>query len=140
MRVHETRSEAHARALIEDLHRQLLGGAEFAALARRHSEDPHAPDGGLMGWVAEGELMPELDTALFALEAGELSSPIQSRLGFHLLHCTERRSASSLSLLEANRAVYERIYRRKFEAALATWLDDLKQRAYIEILTATPEE
>ena len=134
VRVDERRSEAQARVLIEDLHRQLAGGAEFAELAKRYSEDSHREDGGAMGWVAQGELLPELDTALFNLPAGQLSEPIQTRLGFHLLKAEERRSASSLPMTEANNTIQRHLYQQKYQAALSRWLTDLKRRAYIEIV------
>ena len=133
-RVGEHRSEEQARALIEDLHRQLSGGAEFSALAKRYSEDPHAQEGGVMGWVAQGELLPELDAALFHLAPGELSGPIQTRLGFHLVKAEERRTATDLSITEANRSISQRLYQQKFEQAFARWLNGLKHRAYIEIV------
>jgi parvulin-like peptidyl-prolyl isomerase len=134
VRVNDERSEAQARALMTDLHRQLADGADFAALAKRYSEDPNAQDGGVMEWVAQGELMPELDAVLFTLPVGSVSEPIQTRLGFHLLKVEERRTASELSVTEANRAVYQQLYQQKFEAAMKRWLSDLKSRAYIQIL------
>ncbi len=86
-----------------------------------------------MGWVAQGELLPELDTALFGLTVGDTSAPIQTRLGFHLVKVEERRPASSLSLTEANRSVYQQLYQQKFQVAFAQWLGELKKKAYIEI-------
>lgn len=134
VRVGETRSEEQARALIQRLKQQASQGADFAALAKQHSEDPHAGEGGAMGWVAQGELLPELDAALFTLTPGEVSEPIQTRLGFHLLKVEERRAASSLSVTEANMAIYEQMFQQKFERAFSRWLNELKRDAYIEIL------
>lgn len=134
VRVTEDRTEAEARARITDLHRQLANGADFAALAKRYSADPNAADGGAMGWVAQGDLMPELDAALFSVPVGAVSEPIQTRLGFHLVKIEERRTASDLSVTEANRTVYQQLYQQKFEAAMKRWLSELKNRAYIEIL------
>jgi len=134
VRVSASRSEEEARALIEQLHRELTEGADFAQLARQRSEDPRAVDGGRMDWVAEGELLPALDAALFRLPPGAVSEPIQTRLGFHLLKVEERRAADSLSLMEAHHAVYEQLYQEKFQAAFGRWLADLTRRAYVEIL------
>ena len=134
IRVAEARSEEQARALIEDLRRRLVQGEDFSALAKRYSEDPYAEEGGAMEWVAQGELLPELDGALFNLKAGELSGPIQTRLGFHLVRVEERRSASSLSVTEANRTVFKRLYQQKFQDRFGRWIGELKRRAYIEIL------
>lgn len=134
VRISDTRSLEQARTLIEDLRRRLSQGADFAELARRYSEDPHAPDGGDMGWVAQGELLPELDAALFRLKDGEVSEPIHTRLGFHLVQVHERSTGSSLSLTEASQAVFQRLYQREFRETFARWLKGLLQRAYINVI------
>ena len=133
IRVREGTTEAAARTRIEELLHELERGADFAELAKRYSEDSHASQGGDMGWVAQGELMPELDAALFALKPGACSQPIQSRLGFHLIKVEERRSAASLSVTEANRSIFQRLYQQKFQDAFGRWLTQLKHKAYIEI-------
>jgi parvulin-like peptidyl-prolyl isomerase len=138
VRTGSTRSPEEARGLANDLRKQLVGGAEFAQVARAHSEDPHAEEGGDMGWIAEGELLPELDAALTPLQPGELSPVIETRLGFHVLRLVDRRSASSLSMREAHRAIYEQLYQLKFQQQMGKWLNDLKRAAYIE-LPALPE-
>ena len=134
VRVTDDQPEGSARARIEEIARQLRSGAPFTALAKRYSEDSYAEDGGLMDWVAQGELMPELDAALFSLKPGEVSAPIQTRLGFHLLKVEDRRSAGSLSVTEAHHSVYQQLYQQKFQQAFTRWLTQLKQRAYIQIL------
>lgn len=137
LRVGDQRTEEEANALIEDIVRRLDAGADFAALSKRYSEDPERSEGGDMGWVAQGELLPELDQALFGLKAGERSAPIRTKLGFHLVKVLERKAAASLPLVEANHAVYQRIYQRRFQEALAVWLAKLKDQAYIEIVNGT---
>jgi len=134
IRVNASRSEDAARALITQIHERLRAGEEFAALAKRYSEDPHRDEGGAMGWIGQGELLPELDAVLFRLSVGEISLPIQTRLGFHILRLDERRDASSLSLTEANRSISQQLYQAKFQEAFVRWLDGLKGHAYIEIL------
>ena len=133
VRVNEHRPEEEARKLIENLHAQLAQGADFSATAKRYSEDQHRDEGGDMGWVAPGELMPELDAALSALKVGELSGPIQSRLGFHLVRGEERKPTSDLSVMEAHHAVSQQIYQKKFQKAFARWVGELRRKAYIEI-------
>ncbi len=134
IRVSEERSEEQARVLAEDIHRRLAKGEGFAELAKEHSEDAHAEEGGRLGWIAQGELMPELDAALFSLSEGGSSSPIKTRLGFHIMKVDERRSAANLTLAEANRAVYQQLYQQKFEEAMTRWLTELKRSAYIELV------
>ncbi len=134
VRVNQGRSVEQARTLIADLRRQLTRGADFADLARRYSEDPQAQAGGALGWVARGELLPELDQALFTLNAGEVSEPIQTSLGFHLVKLEEQRTAESRADTEANHAVSQQLYQKKFQAVFSRWLAGLLQRAYIEVI------
>lgn len=134
IRVTASRSEDAARALMAEVVQRLANGESFPDLARRYSEDPNRDAGGAMDWVGQGELLPELDAVLFRLSVGEVSAPIQSRLGFHLLRMEERRAASSLSATEANRTITQQLYQAKFQEVFARWLDDLKRDAYIEIL------
>ena len=133
IRVHDRRSEQEARALIEEIRQKSVEGADFAALAKRYSEDAQREAGGAMDWVAPGELLPELDTVLFRLPVGEISPPIQTRLGFHVLKIEERRPAASLTVEESNRVASQRIYQEKFRQAMAQWLKELKQHAYIHL-------
>ena len=132
VRAGEQRTEAEARALIEDLRRRLRDGADFAELARRYSEDPHGPDGGDMGWVVRGELLPELEAALNGLQPGVISEPVQTKLGFHLLAVTERQAASATPE-DRDRNIRQQLYQQKFHDAFQRWLDDLMRRAYIEV-------
>ena len=85
-----------------------------------------------MGWVAQGELLPQLDNALFSLPVSAVSEPFQTRLGFHLVKIEERGTASDLAPTDANRAIFQQLYQQKFEAAMKRWLSELKRRAYIE--------
>lgn len=133
IRVNEERGEAAARQIIDAILAQLSSGADFSVLARRHSEDPNAGEGGELTWMAQGELMPELDEVAFSLKPGEVSTPIRTRLGFHLIRLEERRASTSLSLMEANHAVYKQLYQQKFEQAFQRWMERLRSQAYIRV-------
>lgn len=86
-----------ARAKVEEIHRRLtVDGADFAALARRRSEDSSAGDGGDLGWVGEGELVPALSKAVLSLAAGETSGVIETELGFHVVQVVERRPGGTV--------------------------------------------
>jgi parvulin-like peptidyl-prolyl isomerase len=135
IRVTDQRPEPQARALAEDVRRRLVNGEDFAALAKQFSEDPHADAGGDMGWVSEGQLLPDLNQAVFALKPGELSAPVETRLGYHLVRVDERRTGTSQLLLDANTMTYHKIYEAKFKDALRIWLNELTKKAYIEILS-----
>lgn len=78
---------AAAAALLNDLAAKLRAGADFAKLALRHSQCPTAVQDGLVGSVPRGQLFPELDAALFALAAGEVSAVLETEIGLHILRC-----------------------------------------------------
>ncbi len=132
IRMTPERSEEAARRTIQRLYDEAQRGADFAALAREQSDDPHAAQGGDLGWVARGQLMPELDSALFSLEPGQVSAPIQTRLGFHLVR-VEERDAGGASALAANTVAYHQVYEEKYQAALERWVRSLREQAYIEV-------
>ncbi len=133
IRVGESRTEEEARARLEEVLGKLGQGESFETLAKEYSDDPQAESGGKLGWVTPGQLLPELDEVLFALSPGQISEPIESRLGFHLLRADQRRTGVQLSEIDANHAAYKKIYEKKFQEALAGWLKELNRQAYIEI-------
>ena len=133
VRVGNGRTEEEAKQRIAEIQSKLAAGENFEDLAIQYSDDPHAESGGKLGWVTPGQLLPELDEPLFKLETGKVSDPIHTPLGFHLVKVTERLDGKQLSEVEANHAAFKKIYDRKFQVALAKWLDDLKKQAYIKI-------
>ncbi|MBI3088522.1 MAG: peptidylprolyl isomerase [Candidatus Omnitrophica bacterium] len=134
IRLGDERSGEEAETLIRQLRERLQRGADFSELAKQYSEGPHAEEGGSLGWVRPGELRPELEAALFSLQAGEVSEPIRSPLGVHLLKVFDRRSLSERELAEGRDRLERRLYQEKFVAALERWLADLRQRAYIQVM------
>lgn len=134
IRVDKDRTEEEAREQVDRVVQQLAAGGDFAALAKEYSEDSHARRGGAMGWVAQGELLPELDTVLFSLEPGRISEPVKTRLGFHLVRAVERKPASSLTIMEAHADVFRELFERKYQDALNQWLGGLAERAFVQIL------
>jgi peptidyl-prolyl cis-trans isomerase D len=84
-----------AKAKAEDLAKQLAGGADFAALAREHSEDPGSKTaGGDLGWVRRGQMVSGFEDALFALAQGETSAPVETEFGWHLIRLDELKAAA----------------------------------------------
>ncbi|MBI4354603.1 MAG: peptidylprolyl isomerase [Candidatus Omnitrophica bacterium] len=134
VRVSEQRSLEEARRLVEQLSQRLLSGEPFDRLAKDYSEGPHAEDGGHLGWVKPSEMIPELSEALSQLKPGEVSKPIHSHLGFHLVKVLERREPSSDDSPNSQDAVHHRLYQAKFVKAMQAWLDDLKRSAYIQVM------
>ncbi len=89
----EARTPEAARALAEDLKLQLDGGASFAELAAEHSDDPDsAEQGGDLGWIQRGAFMEGFEDALFGLDEGEVSAPVRTGFGWHLIRADEVRA------------------------------------------------
>ena len=111
--------------------RVLRGQADFAALAREYSQDGSAKSGGDLGWAGPGRYVPEFEQALDALRPGEVSQPVVSRFGVHLIELLERREAK-LTQREQRDMVRDTVREKKLEEAFATWIQEARGRAYVE--------
>ena len=89
LRSSDGRGKEAALKEIEDLKAQLDDGADFAELARANSDCPSGSQGGDLGSFGRGAMVPEFETAAFALEVGEVSGPVETDFGYHLIHRSE---------------------------------------------------
>jgi peptidyl-prolyl cis-trans isomerase SurA len=122
-----------ARIKAELLRTQLLQGADFADLARQHSRDASAKDGGDLGTLKRGELAQDIEMQILSLEPGEISKPYRSSLGYHLFRLELKESLEGEGLTRAKAQIREILFREKFEARLEAWLKEIKLRAVIEV-------
>ena len=132
VKVEEGREE-EARARIESLRQRILAGEDFHELARTHSDDPgSAVKGGDLGWVSAEEVVPTFSSAMQSLPEGELSEPVQSNFGFHLIRVLGRRSHDDT---ETYRRAHARdtLRARKAEEMTQAWLQRLRDEAYVEL-------
>lgn len=131
IRVNELVSDAEARHKLESLKERLDNGGDFAELARTHSTDLSAPKGGDLGWLYQGDTVPDFERAMDALKIGEVSAPIRSPFGWHLIQVQERRTEDASA--ERRRQVARQALRdRKLDEAYQDWLSQLRDRAYVE--------
>ncbi|MGH8745761.1 MAG: peptidylprolyl isomerase [Burkholderiales bacterium] len=133
IRTSDAVSEADAKRKLEDLRERIVrGGADFAELARVHSEDASAARGGDMGWLYPGDTVPDFERAMDALKPGEISQPVRTQYGLHLIQVLERRTAGMSS--ERRRLQAREILReRKSDEAYQEWLRQLRDETYVEI-------
>ncbi len=125
-------SETAAAARLAELRRRVLAGtADFADLAREYSQDGSAKQGGDLGWVNPGRFVPEFEEAMNALRPGEISEPVVTRFGVHLIQLLERREVKP-SQRELRDMARDTVREQKTEQAYTTWLQELRGRAYIE--------
>ena len=126
-------TEAAARTKLEDFRKRVTAGqGDFAALARENSQDGSAAQGGDLGWANPGQFVPEFEEAMNALAPGQISPPVTSRFGVHLIQLTERRKVA-LSPREEREAVREILRESRLEEAYATWERDIRARAYVDM-------
>ncbi len=131
IKINELTSESDARRRIIELKERLDNGGNFEELARLHSEDASAAAGGDLGWVSPGDTVPEFEQAMNGLKAGEISGPVQSPFGWHLIQAMEHRS-QDMSKERQRQSARQAIRARKADAAFQEWLQRLRDRAYVE--------
>src|SRR5437762_1441916 len=133
VRTNEAVSESEARRKLADLRDRIVNGrADFGELARQYSDDGTAERGGELDWVYPGDTVPEFERAYQELKIGEVSPPVRTPFGYHLIQVLERRS-SDLSperkRLQARQALRE----RKADEAYQEWLRQLRDQTYVEL-------
>ena len=107
------------------------GKADFAELAKEHSQDGSAKQGGDLGWSNPGSYVPEFEEVMNGLKPGEISTPLVSRFGVHLIQLLERRE-TRLNPREQREMVRQMVRQKKIEDAYAIWAQELRGRAYVE--------
>ncbi len=133
VRVDAQVNEEQARRRIVDIRRRLELGADFAQLARDFSQDPgSAPRGGELDWAYPGDLVPEFERAMVALQPGQVSDPVRSVFGVHLIQLLERKREplTEQRLRTAARMV---LRDQKLAEAVADWTREVRANAYVEI-------
>ncbi|MDO9449748.1 MAG: peptidylprolyl isomerase [Rugosibacter sp.] len=131
IKVNELVSAAEAEHTMLSLKERLDNGADFADLARQYSNDLSASKGGDLGWLYAGDTVPEFEAAMDALQINQVSAPVQSPFGFHLIQVLERRTGE-LSI-ERQRMIARQVLReRKADEVYQDWVRQLRDRAYVE--------
>ena len=133
IRTSDTVSEADARRRLLGLRERLVSGsADFAALARSNSDDGSAARGGELDWVYPGDTVPEFERAYQDLKIGEISQPVRTQFGYHLIQVLERRTSDvspERKRLEARKVLRD----RKSDEAYQQWLRQLRDSTYVDM-------
>lgn len=126
-------SEAAARDKLNDFRRRIqTGQTDFATLARENSQDGSAEQGGDLGWAYPGQFVPEFEAVMNRLAPGQISQPLISRFGVHLIQLLERRN-TTLGEREQREMVRNMLREKKLDEAYANWARDVRARAYVEM-------
>lgn len=131
IKVNEVVSDGEARHKLEGLRERLVNGADFAELARLYSNDLSAAKGGDLGWLYQGDTVPDFERAMDALPIGEVSIPVKSPFGYHLIQVLERRTDEG-SPERKRRVARQALQERRAAEIYDDWLRQLRDRAYVE--------
>ena len=126
-------TEAQARQRLTEFKRRVQSGqADFAELAKENSQDASARNGGDLGWTSPGMFVPEFEEVMNSLQPGQIADPVVTRFGVHLVQLVERRQAT-MSQREQREVVRNLLRERKLDEAYATWAQEVRGRAYVEL-------
>lgn len=131
IKITEVMSDKEAQAKIDVIKERLDNGEKFEALARQFSEDSTASNGGDLNWVNPGDTVPPFENAMNALKDGQISAPVRSQFGWHIIQVIERRS-QDMSKESARLKARQEIRARKADEAYQDWIRELRDRAYVE--------
>jgi peptidyl-prolyl cis-trans isomerase SurA len=132
IRANEAVADAEARRRIMQLRSRIVAGADFAEIARSNSDDASAARGGELDWVYPGDTVPEFERAYEELKIGEVSQPVRTPFGYHLIQVLERRS-SEVSPERRRLQAREVLRERKADEAYQEWLRQLRDTTYVEL-------
>lgn len=132
IKTNELTTDDEAQQRLEKLRERIVNGEDFAELARANSDDTgSAIDGGSLGWVSPGVMVPEFEEKMNSLAVGEMSDVFKSRFGWHLIKVFDRREENMAEEYQRGKA-REQIRQRKIDEELETWLRSMRDEAYVE--------
>jgi len=127
------RSAAEARALAQKARQRIVQGEDFAAVARELSDDDgSALNGGELGWLRPGQTVPAFEDAMQALPVDQLSKPVRSQFGFHIIDVEERRR-QNVNQKEQREQARQAIFQRRANEELNTWQREIRSQAFVDI-------
>jgi peptidyl-prolyl cis-trans isomerase SurA len=128
----EVTSEVDGKQKMDGIKERLDNGEKFEVLARQFSEDGTASNGGDLGWLNPGDTVPQFEKAMNELKDNEISAPVRSPFGWHIIQVLERRK-QDMSKEAARLKARQEIRAKKAEEAYQDWVRELRDRAYVEL-------
>ena len=140
LRTNEVMSDSDAKTRLAQLRQRIIGGDDFATLARSNSADTgSALKGGDLGWISPGDTVPDFEEAMNELAPKEISPPFKSSFGWHIVQVLDRRQADTTAEVMRQKAK-DAIRQRKAQEAKDLWLRRLRDEAYVEIRIDTDQD
>ena len=132
IKLSEITSENEGRQKLMGIKERLENGIKFEDMAKQYSEDPSATNGGDLGWINPGDTVPEFEKTMKQLNINQISDPIKTPFGWHLIQVLEKRS-QDMSKESARMQARQQIKMRKSEEAYQDWLQELRDRSFVEL-------
>ena len=132
IKLSEVTTEKEGKLKMDSIKERLDNGEKFEVLARQFSEDTTASNGGDLGWVNPGDTVPQFEKAMNELKYNEISAPVRSQFGWHIIQVIERRK-QDMSKEAARLKARQEIRTRKADEAYQDWIRELRDRAYVEL-------
>jgi peptidyl-prolyl cis-trans isomerase SurA len=126
-------TKAKIRENAEKIQKRASSGESFEQLAAQYSQGPAAAQGGDMGFIEKGGMIPELETAAFSLAPDQVSSVIQSSLGFHIIKMIDKRGAGLKPIATVREEIKAKLEDEKLEKKYDEWISALRKRSFVEI-------
>ena len=129
----EVRTEDQAKKLLENIKSDVENDKEFSDLARQHSEDiGSASEGGSLGWIRSGQMVPEFENTMDSTKIGAISIPFKSQFGWHILKVDDRQEKDITDEMKRNK-IAEFLHNRKYQEELDAWLQKIRDEAFVDI-------
>lgn len=127
-------SSQDVRKKIYKIYKQIKAGKSFAQMAKKYSVDPKsAPKGGELGWIHDGETVPMFELVMNKLKVGEVSEPVRTSVGWHLIKVEARKKIDDTKVYQ-RQLVKQQLYQRKFLAAVQNYLQQLRANSYVKVM------
>lgn len=129
----EVLSDEAARQRATELRQRIIDGEDFALLAKEYSDDiGSAAEGGELGWTNPGQMVPEFEAAMASAAIGDISEPVQSEFGWHILEVTDRREQNMAEEMR-KRQVMNYLHEQKYDEELEAWLRKIREEAFVDL-------
>lgn len=122
-----------AKEKAESIRKRLVAGEDFAAVAKKESTCPSAPQGGDLGSFSRGQMVPEFEKVAFALKPGEISEVVETKFGYHIIKVQEKKPAGTVTFDEAKKNVADYLKGQKIQKGVNEYLEKLRKDAKIDI-------
>lgn len=117
---------------IKEVAKKLKDGGDFAELAKEYSTDGSAASGGELGFFGRGQMVPEFEEKAFSMKVGDISDPVKTENGYHLIHVTDKKEEKEAVLEDHKEAVKNQIFEEQLQMEYGAWLNEIKENYKIK--------